>query len=66
MLWCAIMILSKGTGGKQKMNKREWQAWTHIRNRALECMLAYDDYPHVKAKLYEDLKIIHDLLPKEE
>ena len=48
------------------MNKREWQAWTHIRNRALECMIDYDDYPHVKAKLYEDLKIIHDLLPKEE
>lgn len=66
MLWCAIMILSKGTGGKQKMNQREWKAWAHIRNRALECMIDYEDYPGVKVKLDEDLKTIQDLLTKGE
>lgn len=48
------------------MNQRQWQAWAHIRNRALECMKDYDDYPHVKDKLNEDLKIILDLLTQGE
>lgn len=48
------------------MNQRQWQAWAHIRNRALECMTDYDDYPRVKDKLNEDLKIILDLLTQGE
>ena len=48
------------------MNQREWQAWAHIRDRALECMADYDDYPHILDRLDEDLKIIHDLLTKAE
>lgn len=51
---------------KQKMNQREWQAWAHIRYRALECMWDYDDYPHIQDKLNEDLEIIQDLLTKAE
>lgn len=46
------------------MNKREWQAWAHVRNRALEGMVDYWQYPDIQDKLNEDLKIILDLLTK--
>ena len=48
------------------MNQRQWQAWAHIRNRALECMEDYPEYSRIKDKLNEDLKIIHDLLTQGE